>query len=71
MWWLHLRANDTFAVMATAKNPKKLHTLNVRVSDETLAELRDIAAVENRPVANLLSTLLLEALKARRERAGG
>jgi hypothetical protein len=47
---------------------KKLHTTAVRLDDSTLAELRELAEREMRPVANMMAVLLREALDARKRR---
>ena len=49
----------------TRQKAKKLHTTAVRLDDETLNELRELAQREMRPVANMMAVLLREALDAR------
>ncbi len=51
--------------METAKHPKRLHTVNVRLDDATLDQLRAVALAENRTVSNLIGTMIRDALKAR------
>lgn len=46
---------------------KKLHTTAVRLDDQTLKELREVATAEMRPLANLIAVLIHEALEARRK----
>jgi hypothetical protein len=53
--------------MATTKKPKRLNTVNVRLDDPTLDELREIAVDENRTVSNLIQTVLVKWLKERRD----
>jgi hypothetical protein len=61
---------DGYAVAAmNTTSPKKLHPVNVRMDDAMLAELRGIAAAENRSISNLIVTVLRDWLAARR--AGG
>jgi hypothetical protein len=52
--------------MNTTKQPKRLNTVNVRLDDLTLDELRAIAVEENRTVSNLIGTVLRNWLNERR-----
>lgn len=45
--------------------PKKLHSLQIRLDEESMAKLQAIALEEHRTVANLISLMVLEGLKAR------
>jgi hypothetical protein len=51
--------------MATARQPKKPNTTNVRLDDATLNALRSIALEENRTVSNLIGTIVRDWLAAR------
>ena len=42
---------------------EKRHNITVRFSDEDLAHLREIAARENRPVANLITWIVVTYLR--------
>jgi hypothetical protein len=48
--------------MENAKKPKRLNTVNVRLDDATLEQLRAIALDENRTVSNLIDTMIKDAL---------
>ena len=37
---------------------KRLHVVNVRLDDETLAVLREMADAQHRPLANLIAAIL-------------
>jgi predicted DNA-binding ribbon-helix-helix protein len=50
-----------------SQKAKKLHTTAVRLDDQTLKELRELAAAEMRPLANLIAVLIHEALESRRK----
>lgn len=50
------------------KPAKRLHTVALRLDDEALAEIREEAEREMRPVANLLALLVREAMDARKAR---
>ena len=49
-----------------ARPPKRPTSRAIRVDDTMLAELREIAERESRPMANLVVALVKEALEARR-----
>lgn len=51
--------------MSDTKHPKRLHTVNVRLDDATLEQLRVVALAENRTVSNLIGTFIRDCLKAR------
>ncbi len=51
--------------METAKPRKKLQTVNVRLDDDMVNQLKKIAAQENRTVSNLIDTWLKECLRMR------
>jgi hypothetical protein len=51
-----------------AQASKRLHPMAIRLDDEMLAELREIARNETRPVANLCVQLLKEAIAERRRK---
>lgn len=42
---------------------RKLHLINVRVDEQTLADLRSLAAASNRPLSNYCATVLLKHLQ--------
>ena len=42
----------------STNTPKRLHVVNVRLDDETLAILRAEAEEQHRPLANLLAAIL-------------
>jgi predicted HicB family RNase H-like nuclease len=48
-----------------AKRLKRLHTVNVRVDDETLEALRIASDKQNRSVSNMIATILREWLVER------
>jgi|EndMetStandDraft_3_1072993.scaffolds.fasta_scaffold82105_2 pyruvate-formate lyase-activating enzyme len=49
---------------------KKLNPLALRVTDELLADLKEMAANEHRALANMAVALILEAIAERKRRAG-
>lgn len=58
----------TVANVATmdATKQKRLHSLNIRLDDDTMAELRAIAVEEGRTLSNLAWFALREWLEMRR-----
>lgn len=58
-------------VEMTTRPPKRLHTLNIRLDDATLTELREIAAVESRSLSNLVQKALRDWLAWRRAASDG
>ncbi len=52
----------------TTKLPKKLNSIQIRLDDESMAKLRALALEEHRTVANLISLMVLEGLKAREQK---
>ena len=52
--------------MATNDDKKRLHPVNIRLDWEMREELRMLAKLENRPVANYIVTVLKEHLSAKR-----
>jgi hypothetical protein len=48
------------------KKPKRLHPVGIRLDDAMLQELREVAAVADRPLANLIVAALREWLASRR-----
>jgi len=52
--------------MTQGRRQKKLHVLSVRVDDPTLEDLQEAADEENRPVSNLIATILRQWQMERR-----
>jgi predicted transcriptional regulator len=52
--------------MTQERRQKKLHVLSLRVDDTTLQELQEAADEENRPVSNLIATILRQWQMERR-----
>ena len=46
----------------TTPPPKKLNTLNIRLTDEQLAKMRAHAAKNNRSLSNMIQTVVAEWL---------
>jgi predicted transcriptional regulator len=44
--------------MANPKSPKRINSVNVRMSDETLSKLRAIAEKDKRTVSNLIDKIV-------------
>jgi hypothetical protein len=58
--------------MTPGRRLKKLHVLSVRVDDLTLEELQDAADEENRPVSNMIATILRQwQVERAKKKAGG
>jgi hypothetical protein len=50
---------------------KRLHTIGVRVDDDLLEKLREMADAELRPISTQLVVLALEGIAAREKKAAG
>jgi hypothetical protein len=48
----------TVRAMANPKSPKRINSVNVRMSDETLSKLRAIAEKDKRTVSNLIDKIV-------------
>jgi hypothetical protein len=47
----------------TPPSPKKLNTLNIRLTDDQLTRMRAYAAKNNRSLSNLIQTIVAEWLE--------
>jgi hypothetical protein len=59
------------ATKDAGKRQKKLNVINIRVDDAMLAELRELAEIEGRPLANYVVQALRLHLAERRKNAAG
>jgi hypothetical protein len=50
--------------------PKKIHPVNIRMDEETFAQVRAIALAEDRTVSNLINRIVREWLAARGKDTG-
>jgi hypothetical protein len=55
--------------MANTKNTKRLNSVNVRMTDDTLAKLRVVADKEKRTVSNLIDKIVSDWLEEWDKRA--
>ena len=55
----------------TTRQPKKLHSIAVRLDDQTLADLRAAAVEESRTISNLVALLIRTWLAERQAAQSG
>jgi hypothetical protein len=49
--------------------PKKLNTLNIRLTDDQLAKMRVYAAKSNRSLSNMIQTIVAEWLEEQEKKS--